>query len=139
MNQEQRDKIVDILYEAFPKVDKLPTIEEKRNKYLSILRFYNETDLLEFKIDVDSEEVSSIIENNLLNIEIQPPKAIIGDGYHPWLDVASSEIKWNYKQRFFKYLLKKKHPWSPENAMKLDRSWVESMNKYVALYKEAIK
>ena len=120
MNQEQRDKIVDILYEAFPKVDKLPTIEEKRNKYLSILRFYNETDLLEFKIDVDSEEVSSIIENNLLNIEIQPPKAFIGDGYHPWLDAASNEIKWNYKQRFFKYLLKKKHPWSPENAMKLD-------------------
>ena len=81
MKAQQIDKIVDILFEAYPKVDKLPSLEEKRNKYLSILRFFNEMDLLDFKIDTESEEVSSIIENNFLNIEIKPPKAFIGDGY----------------------------------------------------------
>ena len=36
------------------------------------------------------------------------------------------------------YMEKDKMKEMIKNAMKLDRSWVESMNKYVELYKEAI-
>lgn len=120
MTNEQKEKIVDILIEIHKKVDSLPSIEEKMKKYISTLRFYVDNDLIDFDIDFESEELEELITNNFLNIEIAKPQVFVGDGYHPWLEKASPNIVWNYKNRYFKYLLKKKH-WIPQSVFSLDK------------------
>ena len=120
MTNEQKEKIVDILIEIHKKVDSLPSIEEKMKKYISTLRFYVDNDLIDFDIDFESEELEELITNNFLNIEIAKPQVFVGNGYHPWLEKACPNIVWNYKNRYFKYLLKKKH-WIPQNVFSLDK------------------
>ena len=108
MTQAQKEKIVDILLEIHKKVDTLPSIEAKKKKYYDTLRFYVENELIDFNIDFESDELDQLITNNFLNIEIVKPQVFVGDGYHPWLENESKNIKWSYKNRYLKYLLKKK-------------------------------
>lgn len=120
MTQAQKEKIVDILLEIHKKVDTLPSIEAKKKKYYDTLRFYVENELIDFNIDFESDELDQLITNNFLNIEIVKPQVFVGDGYHPWLENESKNIKWSYKNRYLKYLLKKKH-WNPGSVFGLDQ------------------
>lgn len=120
MTQAQKEKIIDILLEIHKKVDKLPSIEAKKKKYYDTLRFYVENELIDFDIDFESDELDELITNNFLNIEIAKPQVFVGDGYHPWLENESKSIIWSYKNRYLKYLLKKKH-WNPGSVFSLDQ------------------
>lgn len=120
MTELEKNKIKDILYEVFEQVDKCPSIAEKKNKYYEILRYYDGYNLLPFKVDFNSQELEELITNNFLNISIVKPQIFVDDGYHPWLEKESKNIAWEYKKRFLKYLLKKKH-WTLGNVANIDK------------------
>ena len=120
MTNEQKEKIIEILASVYHKVDLLPSIEEKKKKYLDLLKFYYENGFIDFDIDLDSEEIIELITNNFLNIEIAKPHVFWGEGYNPWLEKNRPNIKWCYKGRYLNYLLKKKH-WAPQSILSLDK------------------
>ena len=52
MTEEQKSKIVEILFSIYKQVDKLPSIEEKLKKYFAILKNYVDNDVLGFELDL---------------------------------------------------------------------------------------
>lgn len=120
MTNEQKEKIISVLSEFFQRVDSLPSIEEKKKKYLAFLEFCADNGYFDFDIDPSSEEVIELITNNFLDIEIAKPQVFWGEGYNPWLEKSRPNIRWSYKGRYLNYLLKKKH-WLPQNILNLDK------------------
>ena len=121
MTNDTKQKITDILYGIMGKADKLPSLEEKKKFYLGYLERNLDYLDVDEEIDVDSEEIDELISDKFLSITIDKPKIFEAEGYTPWLQDARKDIKWQFYDRYEKYLLDYKG-WKPKTIADMKKS-----------------
>ncbi len=105
MTNDTKQKIVDMLYGIMSKADKLPSLQDKKKFYIGYLEKNVEYLDIDEQIDIDSEEIYELIADKFLSITVDKPKIFEAEGYTPWLQDARKDIKWQFYDRYEKYLL----------------------------------
>lgn len=121
MTNDTKQKITDILYGIMGKAEKLPSLEEKKKFYLGYLERNLDYLDVDEEIDVDSQEIDELISDKFLSITIDKPKIFEAEGYTPWLQDARKDIKWQFYDRYEKYLLDYKG-WKPKTIADMKKS-----------------
>lgn len=120
MNNEDKKQILDLLYGIVnkPKMEALSSISQKRDFLTKYLK--TNLDFLDLSVDLDveSEEVQSLISDTFLFVS-EPVKCFEEEGFTPWLDAKRSSIEWKFYDRYEKYLLYSKHwDWKTVSSIK---------------------
>lgn len=121
MTNDTKDKITNLLFGIMPKADKLPSLEEKKKFYLGYLERNLDYLDIEETIDPHSDEIEELITDKFLTIEADKPKVFEKKGYVPWLQDERKNIRWNFYDRYEKYLLEYKK-WKPKAIADLKKS-----------------
>lgn len=121
MTNDTKDKITNLLFGIMPKADKLPSLEEKKKFYLGYLERNLDYLDIEEAIDPHSDEIEELITDKFLTIEVDKPKVFEAEGYFPWLQDERKNIRWNFYDRYEKYLLEYKK-WKPKAIANLKKS-----------------
>lgn len=121
MTNDTKDKITNLLFGIMPKADKLPSLEEKKKFYLGYLERNLDYLDIEEAIDPHSDEIEELITDKFLTIEVDKPKVFEAEGYFPWLQDERKNIRWNFYDRYEKYLLEYKK-WKPKAIADLKKS-----------------
>lgn len=121
MTNDTKDKITNLLFGIMPKADKLPSLEEKKKFYLGYLERNLDYLDIEETIDPHSDEIEELITDKFLTIEVDKPKVFEAEGYVPWLQDERKNIRWNFYDRYEKYLLEYKK-WKPKAIADLKKS-----------------
>lgn len=121
MTNDTKDKITNLLFGIMPKADKLPSLEEKKKFYLGYLERNLDYLDIEETIDPHSDEIEELITDKFLTIEVDKPKVFEAEGYFPWLQDERKNIRWNFYDRYEKYLLEYKK-WKPKAIADLKKS-----------------
>ncbi|MCR4661150.1 MAG: Z1 domain-containing protein [Clostridia bacterium] len=118
MNNEDKNTIIDLLYGVANKAEKYTSISEKRIYYTKFLK--NNLDYIDLteEIDIDGEDVQELIADYFLKTT-ERSKLFEGEGYNPWLNDYKSKIKWNFYDRYERYLTNGKHwDWATVSSIK---------------------
>lgn len=121
MTNDTKNKITILLFGIMPKADKLPSLEEKKKFYLGYLERNLDYLDIEESIDPHSDEIEELITDKFLTIEVDKPKVFEAEGYVPWLQDERKNIRWNFYDRYEKYLLEYKK-WKPKTIADLKKS-----------------
>lgn len=121
MTNDTKEKITNLLFGIMSKADKLPSLDEKKKFYLGYLERNIDYLDIEEKIDFYSEEIEELITDKFLSIVVDKPKVFEAEGYTPWLQDVRKDIKWQFYDRYEKYLLQYKH-WKPKAIADLKKS-----------------
>lgn len=77
---------------------------------------------LNISVPFDPEDLTlRQIISKFTDVKLKEPKVFQDDGYHPWLDEARANIKFNFYKRYDKYLFNVKH-WSTDNLVNLNKT-----------------
>lgn len=121
MTNDTKEKITDLLFGIMSKADKLPSLDEKKKLFLGYLERNLDYLDVDEKVDPHSEEIEELITDKFLSIVVDKPKVFEAEGYTPWLQDARKDIKWQFYDRYEKYLLQYKH-WKPKAIADLKKS-----------------
>ena len=121
MTNDTKQKITNLLYGIMGKADKKNSLEEKKKFYLGYLEKNAEYLDIEEKIDINSDEIDELITDKFLSIVVDKPKVFEAEGYTPWLQDVRNDIKWEFYDRYEKYLLDYKG-WKPKAIADMKKS-----------------
>lgn len=120
MTKVDEQRIEDCLYGINDRIQEKQSLVDKRklcNDYLkSCWAFLN----ISVPFDPEDLTLRQII-SKFTDVKLKEPKVFQDDGYHPWLDEARANIKFNFYKRYDKYLFNVKH-WSTDNLVNLNKT-----------------
>lgn len=121
MTNDTKQKIIDLLYGIMGKADKLSSLEEKKKYYFGYLEKNIDYLDVDEEIVINSEEINELISDKFLSITVDKPKVFEAEGYIPWLQDVRKDIKWEFYDRYEKYLLDYKE-WKPKAIADIKKS-----------------